>query len=98
MSQNVWIRLVITVALCQTVCYAETPVTGPENPLLKPLDDLMLSFILQHEVPGAAVAVARNGKLVYARGFGLADVKKKEAVQPNSLFRIASVSKPITGA
>ena len=75
---------------------AETPVTGADNPSLKPFDDLLLSFIQKHNVPGAAVAVTRHGKLVYARGFGLADVEKKEAVQPQSLFRIASVSKPIT--
>lgn len=84
--------------LSATALSAETlPVTGPENPALKPFDDLLLSFIQQHNVPGAAVAVTRNGKLVYARGFSYADVEKKESVQPASLFRIASVSKPLTG-
>jgi len=41
--------------------------------------------------------VARNGKLVYARGYGWADREAKAAVRPDSLFRIASLSKPITG-
>jgi CubicO group peptidase (beta-lactamase class C family) len=35
-------------------------------------------------------------KLIYARGFGWADRDTKEPVEPASLFRIASVSKPIT--
>ena len=48
-------------------------------------------------VPGAALAVARHGRLVYARGFGYADPKARTPVQPDSLFRVASVSKPITG-
>ena len=48
------------------------------------------------DIPGAAIAVARDGKLVLAQGYGLADVKKREPVQPDSLFRIASISKPIT--
>jgi N-acyl-D-amino-acid deacylase len=41
--------------------------------------------------------VVRGGKLFYARGFGYADVEHKTPVQPDALFRIASVSKPITG-
>jgi N-acyl-D-amino-acid deacylase len=72
------------------------PITGSANPDLEPFDQLMTSFIEENKVPGAALAVTRRGRLVYARGFGFADVEKKEAVQPDALFRIASVSKPIT--
>ncbi|GAB4147355.1 MAG: hypothetical protein Tsb009_20520 [Planctomycetaceae bacterium] len=72
------------------------PVTGKENANLKPFDRLMLSFLKKHNIPGASLAVVKNGRLVYARGFGYADKKKREAVQPTSLFRIASISKPIT--
>ena len=63
---------------------------------LKPFDDLMASFMAEHKVPGAAVAVTRGGRLVYARGFGYADVERKQTVTPTSLFRLASVSKPVT--
>jgi N-acyl-D-amino-acid deacylase len=72
------------------------PVTGAANPDLEPFDRLMTSFLEQNEVPGAALAVTHASKLVYARGFGCADVEKNEPVQPGALFRIASVSKPIT--
>ena len=48
------------------------------------------------EVPGASIAIARDGKLVLARGYGLADVENEEPVAPDSLFRTASISKPIT--
>jgi len=74
------------------------PITGAADPRLAPLDDLMESFIRENHVPGAALAVARNGTLVYARGFGYADMDAKEPVQPESLFRIASISKPLTAA
>ncbi len=77
---------------------AGTPVTGPEEPRLAAFDHLMLSFLNEHDVPGAVLAVARHGKIVYARGFGYADREKKEPVEPGSLFRIASVSKPFTSA
>jgi N-acyl-D-amino-acid deacylase len=72
------------------------PLTGAANADLEPLDRLMTSFVEENKVPGASLAVTRNGKLVYARGVGFADVEKKEAVQPAALFRIASVSKPLT--
>jgi len=57
---------------------------------------MMLGFIADHHVPGAALAVARDGELVYSRGFGWADLASKEPVQTDALFRIASISKPIT--
>ncbi len=57
---------------------------------------LWKKVVREHHVPGAALAVARNGKIVYTRGFGYADRDKKELVEPNSLFRIASISKPFT--
>ena len=44
------------------------------------------------------LAVARNGKLIYARAFGLPMSRRANRCKPNSLFRIASVSKPITAA
>jgi N-acyl-D-amino-acid deacylase len=74
----------------------EVPATGKAVPALASIDRLMTSFLAQHDLPGAAVAVARNGRLVYARGFGHADRDKGEVVRPDALFRIASVSKPLT--
>jgi N-acyl-D-amino-acid deacylase len=71
-------------------------VTGTEVPGLAPFDDWMKSFMSEHEIPGGSLAIVKDGKLVYARGFGLADREAKTPVQPESLFRIASVSKPLT--
>lgn len=72
------------------------PETGRVVKGLEPFDRLMRRFLAKHEIPGAAVAVVKDGRLVYARGFGYADKGRKEPVQPKSLFRIASISKPIT--
>ena len=76
----------------------DVPMTGTANENLAPFDTLFTDFITDHKIPGAAVAITRAGKLVYARGFGYAKVAKKVDVQPDAPFRIASVSKPITGA
>jgi N-acyl-D-amino-acid deacylase len=72
------------------------PVTGTAIRNLEPFDQLMTSFVTDNKVPGASLAVTHYGRLVYARGFGYADVEQKEPVQPAALFRIASVSKPLT--
>lgn len=71
-------------------------VTGEPHPELRPFDELMTSFLSVQGAPGAALAVTRKGRLVYARGFGLADAETARPVQPDSLFRIASISKPLT--
>ena len=71
-------------------------VTGRDDKRLGSLDRLMTGFVSRHKLPGASLAVTRNGQLVYARGFGLADRESGEPVQPNSRFRIASLSKPVT--
>lgn len=71
-------------------------VTGEAVPELEPFDDLFVQFLEEHQVPGAAVCISRRGHIIYERGFGLADEEAKEPVRPNALFRIASVSKPIT--
>jgi len=70
--------------------------TRDAHPDLAPFDQLMISFMTENRVPGGALAVTRNRRLVYARGFGHADVERREPVQPTSLFRIASLSKPLT--
>ncbi len=72
------------------------PVTGEPVPELAPFDELLLAFLQENEIAGAALAVTKDGTLIYARGFGWADPDGQVNVLPTSLFRIASISKPIT--
>ncbi len=72
--------------------------TGRAEPGLGAYDELMQRVMREHKPPGAALAVTYHGRLVYARGFGHADLEKREPVEPGSLFRIASLSKPFTAA
>ena len=74
------------------------PITGAALPGMKSYDQVIPDFMRKYSIPGGAVAVMRDGKLVYARGFGYADVENKTPVQPDALFRIASVSKTFTSA
>lgn len=74
----------------------ELPTRGAVDPRLASFDRLMVSFLQENELPGAALAIGRNGKLIYSRGYGFADLESKQPVEPQSLFRIASISKPVT--
>jgi CubicO group peptidase (beta-lactamase class C family) len=53
-------------------------------------------FMKKWDLKGASVAVAREGKLLYARGFGYASVEDSILTQPYNRFRVASISKLIT--
>ncbi len=59
-------------------------------------DGQIQTFMTNYQVPGATIAITKNGKLIYARAFGNADQAGTEATQPYHMFRIASISKPIT--
>src|SRR5262245_39249302 len=72
-------------------------ITGDAVPELAGLDAVMLRCLAEHGVPGAALAVAKDGRPVYARGFGWADLQTLTPVAPDTRFRLASVSKPTTG-
>lgn len=48
------------------------------------------------EIPGVVALVARNGKIVYHKAFGMADNQSKRPLKPDDIFRIASQSKAIT--
>jgi N-acyl-D-amino-acid deacylase len=60
------------------------------------VDAVIGTLMRRWEIPGGAVAIVKDGRLVYARGFGTADGTADGATAPDALFRIASLSKPIT--
>jgi CubicO group peptidase (beta-lactamase class C family) len=60
------------------------------------LADLANAFLKAYDMPGLSVAIMRHGQIAYADSFGLADKSTGERVTNDHLFRIASVSKPIT--
>ncbi|HVF71634.1 MAG TPA: serine hydrolase domain-containing protein [Chthoniobacterales bacterium] len=70
--------------------------TGIPAGSMSQCDTQMQTFMANYQIPGATLAITKNGKLVYMRAFGTADQAGTEATQPYHLFRIASISKPIT--
>ncbi len=74
----------------------EVPVTGVAGPGLKRVDEVVVVTMRELRIPGASLAVARNGSLVLAKGYGWADRQARVPVGPETLFALASVSKSLT--
>lgn len=58
-----------------------------------PIDDAIRASMAKDHIPGVAVGVIKDGKLVVARGYGIANLEDGAAVTPETVFRIASMSK-----
>jgi CubicO group peptidase (beta-lactamase class C family) len=65
---------------------------------LSKINSKIQGFMNKYNVPGLQIAVAKDEKLVFARGYGKADQENNVLMGPNLKGRIASISKPITSA
>ncbi len=64
---------------------------------LKRLDESMQAMVDSKQLAGIVTMVARHGKLVRQKTFGLRDIAESKPMQQNTIFRIYSMTKPITG-
>jgi len=64
----------------------------------KQIDELVQKTLTAFDVPGIAVAVVKDGKVVHSKGYGIRSLVTKEKVNENTLFGIASNSKAFTSA
>ncbi|HEX8564072.1 MAG TPA: serine hydrolase [Pyrinomonadaceae bacterium] len=61
------------------------------------LDPIFSERMEKLHIPGAAIAVVKDGKILFAKGYGVADVEKKTPVIPDkTIFRIGSITKVFT--
>jgi CubicO group peptidase (beta-lactamase class C family) len=67
------------------------PLSGKEN-----LDRQIDSLMLMYNIPGLQLAIVQNEQIVYHQSYGWAEKESETRVSDSSLFRIASISKPIT--
>src|SRR5436190_1557141 len=63
---------------------------------LQGLDDLARQAMKEWKVPGVALAVVQDGKVIYAKGFGYRDLENKLPVTAATLFPIGSITKSFT--
>lgn len=70
--------------------------TGFVAERLDRIDDAINSEIAAGKIPGAVAIIVKDGRTVYHRSFGYADIASKTPMQNDSIFRIASMTKAVT--
>lgn len=75
---------------------AQPEAAGFSTARLQRLTDKFEGDVRSGVIPGAVVLIVRNGKVAYFRNFGDRDRTADAAMQPDSIFRIASMTKPVT--
>jgi serine beta-lactamase-like protein LACTB, mitochondrial len=74
--------------------HAQNKPLGPEQ--LGRLQSAVSRFLYANSVPGISAAVVQNGEPVWSEGFGVADLENYSPATPSTLYRLGSISKPIT--
>ncbi|MGM0669771.1 MAG: serine hydrolase domain-containing protein [Gemmatimonadota bacterium] len=77
---------------------ALAPAPGPWAPAVDRAREHLLSRMEEQGIPGLSVAVGVQGEMVWAEGFGWADLENRVPVWPETKFRVASISKSLTAA
>jgi CubicO group peptidase (beta-lactamase class C family) len=103
---NIAMAILFALALlASTSAYAETlqAVANPgqlgfDSARLERVGKVFQGYVDAKKLPGAVILIARNDKIAYFRAFGFQDREKQIAMATNSIFRIASMTKPIVTA
>lgn len=69
---------------------------GSKDKALEELPQIIKNIMRRSHVPGMAVAVVMNGKMVFANGYGTRELGKEKPVDAHTVFQVASVSKSIS--
>src|ERR1051326_3549990 len=95
-------------ALVMGLIFALAPAAGPTMPSkiairprqsedqFTPVRTLIKTLIDERRVPSISVAVAKEGNIVWEEAFGFADKEKGINATPETMYSLASISKPIT--
>src|SRR5258708_6379478 len=82
--------------LAPRIVRAQTAAVGTrEARYLPDLDNFVLETLKRTGVPGLSVAIVYKDQVIYLKGFGVRQAGKSEPVDPDTVFQLASVSKPI---
>lgn len=79
---------------CCPALRAQAPVSVPGK--RNKVEDAVKKFMAANGLPGVSVAVVENGKYEWSAGFGMADLENSVPATSHTLYRLASISKPIT--
>src|SRR5512132_3762482 len=85
----------ITLTAAMGSASAQSIPSVPSDSAVRWVDSVFSPFA-SHQSPGCAVGITRDGSLVFAKGYGMADLEHDTPISPETRFYIASVSKQFT--
>jgi CubicO group peptidase (beta-lactamase class C family) len=89
--------ILLSVALASSLwAQTETGQVPTDKAIEAIADSLVPELLRERKISGAAVAVVSGGALVFAKGYGLADLEKRTPVTAETVFQLASTTKPFT--
>ncbi len=93
-----WRYAAVTAAFCLSCGSAPAEPVDRDKVMaaLPRLDAMAQQLVADRSVPGLAIAVVHNDQVVFLKGFGLREMGKVGAVDPDTVFQIASLSKPVS--
>src|SRR5947207_1659596 len=92
------IQVVVVVAVAQDLPVAKPEAVGLSSERLERIGTAVQRSINDKRIAGAVTLVARRGRVVWFKPQGMADREAGKAMSPDTIFRICSMSKPITSA
>jgi CubicO group peptidase (beta-lactamase class C family) len=96
-----WIQRLLALGLLgsASLLHAQSPVAESAPPSISPLlpriEDYVEKSMVKTGVPGVAVAIVYHNKVVYLKGFGVREAGKRAPVDADTVFQLASMSKPV---
>lgn len=78
-------------------CLSQT-VEEPNEDVNTQIDTYINEQLTENSIPGVSLAVMQDGKVVYTKGYGLANLEHDVAAKPETVYQLASVSKQFTAA
>jgi serine beta-lactamase-like protein LACTB, mitochondrial len=93
-ANRVYRSCLVWLLLEASVCFAQEGKLSPTT--LQQINKTVAEFMVEKGVPGVSVAVVKDSELAWSGGFGMADLENSVPATAQTLYRLASLSKPIT--
>ena len=100
-ANGIFVHISFLLILTVSAFSHELPMVAPEavglsTERLSRIDKVMEMHVAQQKIAGGVTLLARHGKIAHLGTYGMMDVKAEKPMAPDTIFRIASMTKPIT--
>jgi len=88
-------KILLTLVLLPLLSFAQT-ITGVDESRLSRIDSFVNRYVLNDKLNGAVTLIMKDGKVIHHQAIGYSNLGKKTPMQKDHIFRIASMTKPLT--